>query len=245
MRINRSNFGGQSVAFTLIELLVVISIIALLVGILLPALGAARHTAQRSVCLSNSRQIAVVMQMYADDDKDSFFPTAEMQSHSHAHGAVESWIHLTEPYLEAQDVYVCPSDDSENWDEPMPMNQRVTSYGINAYFTPNHPPYHGLMPSEIVNPSKAVIAAEIIEDVTMDHFMPMFFGSPPHVANMMMQTAQWEATASVPKTLAFKRHTTTANYVFTDGHAASHAFTDTWQQINGARPTIDYYDPKR
>jgi len=59
----------SSAAFTLIELLVVISIIALLIGILLPALGAARSTARDMACLSNQRQIGIGLYAYAQEHK--------------------------------------------------------------------------------------------------------------------------------------------------------------------------------
>jgi prepilin-type N-terminal cleavage/methylation domain-containing protein len=61
-------------AFTLIELLVVISIIALLVGILLPALGSARKAAQDSQCKSNVRSGQQAVFMYVSDDLNRFIP---------------------------------------------------------------------------------------------------------------------------------------------------------------------------
>ena len=83
--------------FTLIELLVVIAIIALLIGILLPALGKARASAQTAACLSNVRSNGQAMQFYAESNRD-FLPVMNSQP-------TQIGLNADEPYLDGQAQY--------------------------------------------------------------------------------------------------------------------------------------------
>src|SRR2546423_2309045 len=70
----RHNQGGsnRASAFTLAELLIVIAIIAVLISILLPTLGAARRAANSSKCLASMRDLGLAFAQYANDNKRAF-----------------------------------------------------------------------------------------------------------------------------------------------------------------------------
>ena len=127
--------------FTLIELLVVISIIALLVGILLPALGAARRSAQTSQCLSNVRQIALASQIYAMDYKD-FLPLIP------AFNRQGDQIYLLDEYIQGDGIFTCPSAEGTGtsgrlWDH---LGPRGNFFGNNLYQSLNKPAF----PTEVL-----------------------------------------------------------------------------------------------
>jgi len=69
-------------AFTLVELLVVISIIALLMSILMPSLSAARENAFRVVCISNTKNIALANEIYANEYDDRYVPVRDDRMNS-------------------------------------------------------------------------------------------------------------------------------------------------------------------
>ena len=131
--------------FTLIELLVVVSIIAILTGILLPALGSARHAARATICLSNIRNLALAQQVYANEHDGA------LVDYGLAHGGADldesnSWFNTLQRHSDDVLTTRSPLDDSPHWPRekdgaglPVPGGGanvfRQTSYGINEFVT--------------------------------------------------------------------------------------------------------------
>ena len=135
----------KKLGFTLIELLVVISIIALLLSIMMPALARVREQARGVICLTRARQLGMAAMTYINDFKDRYPDALSLDDRERAiyietdTNKARFWEDRLLPYVNNEyDVYLCPStmarqkSQAEQRANPR-RNNRNRSYSMNAF----------------------------------------------------------------------------------------------------------------
>ena len=215
--------------FTLIELLVVIAVIALLMAILLPALGRAREQAKGTRCLSNLKQIGIAMHAYAADYQ-YLLPRAELRPGVAVYTGIDMrWPVLFMPYVggsfnSIQNYYELKIFDCPSY----PVKEQTVDYCTNAFdlrgtmtecfgFTKlDDFPRHGT----------TIYLADYEYLPNADQIKIILKDDPPDTMKVKMQSLDAWHTNHLPsagdgtRRVARNRHVKWVNCLFIDGHAA-------------------------
>ncbi len=220
----------KSTAFTLIELLVVLAIIALLVSIIIPALAKAKKQARFLICKTNLKAYGQSGSMYLTENDDSF---PDSYTWLHADGAKSyldpcAWHDATYladgslwPYLEAEEVHMCPTfyllskrlgADHNSHISSIPIDPQY-SYSMNGYLGDGF--FGEVQKSADVKHAPGVIFFSEENIWTI----PGLSGYPLNNNNLVIrEDLTWNNIATYHKTNGPDLDSGVANVVFVDGH---------------------------
>ncbi len=237
-------FLRSQTGFSLIELLVSISIIALLLGILLPALSHARIAAMKSGCASGIRQIAIANTAYSHDARGRFAPGASDflsnldRWHGHRDDLYTAFVPEggpLSPYLGTDGkVRQCAAFDTEDREnDPFAFERGSGGYGYNNMYLGvdrDGSDVAGVYISDIRSPLLTVMFADaaFLLPYPDDHLVEYSFAEPPEQRDSNGRGQEGEMDPSV-----HFRHAIIANVAWADTHVSSEVRTFTRGNVFG------------